>query len=450
MGPASLSEWLRYAGTVHAVGVDLGLARVTEVAERLGFRGPERRPAPRTVIVAGTNGKGSTTVAIEALLRAGGLSVGSTLSPHVHRFNERVRLDGAAADDALLVQAFEAVESARADVPLTYFEFSALVALYCFRAAAVDAAVLEVGLGGRLDAFNLVSADVAVITSIGLDHQEYLGDDLDSIGREKAGVLRPAQRAVLGEAVSESVLAQARRLGCRTSRLGRDFHVRQGSDGWAFHGAAGSFTGLPWGGLAPANCALAIEAAGHFVAQQASRVRAALAGLHLPGRFEHWRLDGDVPLVLDVAHNPAGAAFLRGLLEAGHPGRRFVAVLGMLKDKDVAGVASALAERVSQWICVPTPGARGLAAGELAGRVAAVVPAQRVAAVETVTEGLNRAAELVRGQARREGGGILAFGSFSLVEQGRDLLTAGLRGAMPSTPPAPDGCEPNRAMDLEN
>ncbi len=426
----SLNGWLRHAEGVHSVGIDLGLERMRRVAEAMGFEPPHYRCAPRSVIVAGTNGKGSTCVAVEALLRSAGLAVGTTLSPHVHRFNERVRIEGRELDDATLCGAFAAVEAARGDVPLTYFEFSALVALHCFRAAAVDVAVLEVGLGGRLDAFNLVSADVAVITSIGLDHQDWLGDDLEVIGREKAGVLRPGQRVVLGADVTESVVQRARELECRTTRLGADFSVREGRGSWGVEWTGRRLAGLPWGALAPHNCALAIEAADHLAGLPAHRVHEALGSAWLPGRMETFCLAPEERLLLlDVAHNPAGAAFLRRQLEARYPGRRFVGLLGMLADKDAAGVSAALQGLIRGWVCVPTQNPRGQTGQALAGKLTSGGGACEVAAAGDLVQGLERCLSRCRGDD-----GILAFGSFSLVEQVRNLLAAGGIEAAPVGP----------------
>jgi dihydrofolate synthase/folylpolyglutamate synthase len=339
-------------------------------------------------------------------------------------FNERVRLDGAAAADCTLCSAFSAVESARGPIPLTYFEFSALAALHCFREAAVDVAVLEVGLGGRLDAFNLVSADVSVITSIGLDHQAYLGEDLEGIGREKAGVMRPGQRVVLGADVTRSVEEAARRLGCSRTRLGADFHARQHAPTWDFVGRQRRLEGLPLGSLAAANCALAIEAAGYLAALPADRVGPALAAVSLPGRMESWPV-GAFRLLLDVAHNPSGARFLGEQLAERYPGRRFVAVLGMLEDKDCAGVAAALAGQVRAWVCVPTRGPRGQSGVALTARIAPTVDGRGACvAVIDVAQALDRALSLCE-----PGDGILAFGSFDLVEQMRDALLSGRAGA---------------------
>jgi len=447
MRPTTLDEWLAHAERQHTVGIDLGLERVTRVAEALGFAAPDHRPAPRSLIVAGTNGKGSTTAFSEALLRARGLRVGATFSPHVHRFNERVRLDGVAVDDTCLCRAFSAVEDARGAVPLTYFEFSALVALWVFRQAAVDVAVLEVGLGGRLDAFNLVGADVAVITSIGLDHEAFLGSDLEGIGREKAGVMRPGRAVVIGADVTASVHEAARRLGCPVHAMDRTFAFRAEADGWQFRGAAGTFEDLPWGSLAPYNCALAIEAVGCLEPVTDAMVREALAAAMLPGRCEPWNVAGRLVLV-DVAHNPAGADFLRRLVALRHPGRRFVAMLGMLADKDAAGVVRALEGVVHTWICVPTQGARGRSAAQLAEQVRAALAgvdasaaagAGRVRVARDVADGLALAVA-----AAQAGDGVLALGSFSLVESLRDELASGTLAARPwvDAPERPRGAGP--------
>lgn len=434
MRPATLDEWLAHAERQHTVGIDLGLERVTRVAEALGFTAPDHRPAPRSLIVAGTNGKGSTTAFSEALLRAGGLRVGATFSPHVHRFNERVRLDGVPVDDAWLCRAFNAVEDARGAVPLTYFEYSALVALWVFRQAAVDVAVLEVGLGGRLDAFNLVGADVAVITSIGLDHEAFLGSDLEGIGREKAGVMRPGRAVVIGADVTASVHEAAWRLGCTVHAMDRTFAFRAEADRWQFRGAAGAFGDLPWGSLAPYNCALAIEAVGCLEPVTEAMVREALAVASLPGRCEPWNVAGRL-LLVDVAHNPAGADFLRRLVALRYPARRFVGLLGMLADKDAVGVVRALHGVVDTWICVPTQGARGRSGAALAEQVRAALPgagfgnqadADRVRVAQDVRDGLQLAVA-----AARAGEAILALGSFSLVENLRDELAGGTLAARP-------------------
>ena len=418
----SLAEWLDWAGRQHPVGIDMGLERVSQVAERLGFEAPGRRPAPRTIIVAGTNGKGSTTIFTEALLRASGFRVGATISPHIHTFNERVRIDGQAVDDVTLATAFAAVEAARGDITLTYFEYSALVALWTFRASEVDVAVLEVGLGGRLDAMNLVSADIAIVTSIGLDHEAFLGSDLEGIGREKAGVFRPGCTAVIGSDVTRSVHAEAARLGCRIRVMGQDFAIEATPHSWTWKSADLLLDELPWGQLAPYNCALAIEAVRALAPVTETAVRGALSVATLPGRCEPWSLAG-IRVIVDVAHNPAGAVFLRDLLAHRYPTVRFVAILGMLADKDASGVPPAFAaSTVTCWIATSSRGPRGRSATDLARQL----PADNVRVADAPAEALNAALELVRSGAADA---VLGFGSFSLVEDLRNELQArgGLR-----------------------
>jgi len=414
----------------------MGLARVARVAEALGFAAPDRRPAPRTIIVAGTNGKGSTTLFAEALLLAAGLKVGTTISPHIHRFNERIRVDGQEVDDDVLCAAFAAVEAARGEITLTYFEFSALVAFSVFRSAGVDVAVLEVGLGGRLDAMNLVGADVAIITSIGLDHEAFLGSDLEGIGREKAGVMRPGRPVVVGSDVTRSVSATAEQLLCSLRIMGRDFHVLQSTDAWCWSDATQTFADLPWGDLAPYNCALAIAGVQALMPVTEAMVRRALALATLPGRLEAWHL-AKTRILVDVAHNPAGAAFLARLIETRYPGARFVVLLGMLSDKDASGVPATLGPLVRKWVCVPTRGPRGQSGAALAERLApglaeaSVAPrdgagtaasphvdwTRAVWVADTVEAGLEHA--LVEAGPND---GILAFGSFSVVEDVRNVL----------------------------
>ncbi|MDH3642586.1 MAG: bifunctional folylpolyglutamate synthase/dihydrofolate synthase [Gammaproteobacteria bacterium] len=408
----SLPDWLERIDQLHPNEIEMGLERVRRVAERLQVV----RPASSSVIVAGTNGKGSTAVFTEALLIEMGYRVGTTLSPHVEHFNERVRIDGVAMDDATLCAHFEAVEAARGDIPLTYFEFATLVALLGFRNSEVDIAVLEVGLGGRLDAFNIVDADVAVITSIGLDHESYLGSDMEQIGREKAGVLRPDQRVVLGERVTASVCDRAAMLECEVARAGVDFTIARNPSGWAFRSPQLGLEDLPPGALAAENCAMAIAAAG-FVApdrEPVSRevVLAALRRAWLPGRFETVECDGRRYL-LDVAHNVAGAGFLREQL-ARRVARPVVAVFGSLQDKDSTGVLSTLEPLLEKVLCVSVEGARGLAAEELAARVPAGL------AYETIPD---LGAALARARSLTSPGDvILACGSFAVVGRARSQL----------------------------
>lgn len=415
MHDSSLDAWLDRIDRLHPSEIDLGLERVREVAQRLDVL----RPAPVSVIVAGTNGKGSTAVFSEALLLELGYSVGTTLSPHLECFNERVRINGDACDDATLCVNFATVEAARGDVLLTYFEFAALVALVSFRNARVDVAILEVGLGGRLDAFNIVDADVAVVTSIGLDHVEYLGDNLEQIGREKAGVLRRGQAVVLGNSIPGSVCDRARELGCRVVRAGSEFAVAQTADSWSYCSAGLSLNALPHGKLAAENCGLGLSVAG-WISQHASRptalnrevVLGALARSWLPGRFEVVCRD-ERRYILDVAHNAAGAEFLRDQL-ARHMPVPLPAIIGALRDKDIAAFIAALRPVLGRVICVGVEGSRGLSADELAARLPPEMPHE---CSPDLTAALYQARSLTG-----SGDVILACGSFAIVGRTRSLL----------------------------
>ncbi len=414
MTEQTLEAWLAHAEATHPQSIDMGLERVREVARRLGVLTVHDRT---NIIVAGTNGKGSTTTACEALLLELGCSVGATLSPHVHRFNERVRVNGIEVDDATLCAGFAAVEQARGSVALTYFEFATLVALKTFADAGVEFAILEIGLGGRLDAFNIIDADLAIITSIGLDHQEYLGTDLETIGAEKAGVLRQGQTVVLG-AVTDSVRTRARALDCHALELGVDFSITQSAKRWSYerHGDRElSFRDLQSRDLAPTNFALALTAVAELREPERVEVDAALERAMLPGRFER-RGTGPRPLVLDVAHNPAAAAFLATQLATHFPGRRFVAVLGMLQGKDACGVVQQLRGHIDCWCLAPTVGPRGCTTAALDASLQASldIDTRQFASVEAALQG---ALSLCSGE-----GGILVLGSFSVVEQARDWL----------------------------
>ena len=418
----TLEDWLDYISGLHPKDMDLGLTRVATVAARLDVSSP----APCVVTVAGTNGKGSTTAVLETLLSDAGLKTGATFSPHVSRFNERIRISGRDADDAEICDAFRAIDAARGDIALTYFEYAALAALHLFRQAEVDVALLEIGLGGRLDAFNLVDADVAVVTSIGLDHQDYLGSDLEGIGREKAGIFRAGRPVVLGT-VTESVHQAAAELNCPSYRLDHEFRVERTADRWSYLSeAAGhsqpladvSLHDLPVGALAPANCALALTAARLALQQLGAhadpgRFTAGLAGICLPGRMEAHQYRG-VGVLLDVAHNPAAARFLAGELKHRWPQRRYVAIYGALADKDAPGVMAELEDLLQHRLLVPTSGWRAQSAEALSEQIGA---AQQAEICRSLTDALDRARSLTE-----PGNGILVFGSFSAVEQARELL----------------------------
>jgi dihydrofolate synthase/folylpolyglutamate synthase len=368
----TLPEWLHYQEQLHPRSIDLGLERVTQVAARLDLLPLQCR----SVIVGGTNGKGSTAAMIAALAQAHGLRVGLFTSPHLLRYQERIQVNGREIAAAELVAEFERIEAARGAESLTFFEFNTLAALLHFRAARVQLAVLEVGLGGRLDATNMVDAEVAVLCSIGFDHRDWLGDTLEAIGREKAGIFRAGQAVVLGtQDLPASVGAQLRTLNCRAVTAGIDFHCLRHSDGrWDYRDAACLLMALPAPALDGAiqyhNAASALAALRALLAPkplEAQAVAQGLRALRLPGRLQF--IAGPVEWLLDVAHNQAAAAVLAAELRARRPPGRTLAILGMLSDKDVAAVAAELDALVDQWLLCSINEPRGLEAAQLRARL---------------------------------------------------------------------------------
>lgn len=373
----TLAEALAYQQGAHGSVIDLGLERVREVAARLGLL-QKRCPA---VIVGGTNGKGSTACCLSALLSACGHRAGLFTSPHLVRYNERVQINGVPVDDATLLRAFERIEAARGSVTLTFFEYNALAALEVFRNAAVTVMVLEVGLGGRLDATNIIDAEVAVLCSVGLDHRDWLGDTLAQIGAEKAGIFRPGQAVVLGSPdMPESVWQHAAALQCRLFVAEREFNARIHGDGaeaqsWDFRSAWCNLDDLPAPALSGAiqyrNAATALAALNLLPAADACQrdaVAQALRSLRLPGRFQI--VPGEVEWILDVAHNEPAALVLAHALRARPFGGRTIAVAGVLSDKDVAAIARALDEVVDHWLLAGiSDEPRGLSAAALQARL---------------------------------------------------------------------------------
>ncbi|MBS0579677.1 MAG: bifunctional tetrahydrofolate synthase/dihydrofolate synthase [Proteobacteria bacterium] len=424
----SLAEWLALHEAVHPHSIDMGLARVGRVAGALGLS----QATHAVLTVAGTNGKGSVAAHLEALLRARGARTGLFTSPHFLRYNERIRVNGVEAADADLVGAFERIEAARADTTLTFFEYNTLAALLIFRDAGVEAAVLEVGLGGRLDATNILDAHVAVLASVGFDHREYLGNTLEQIGREKAGIFRPGRAAVLGtDEMPASVFATIAGQGARAVLAGRDFGwQRHASAAWDYEGLEHSFSQLPPSALAgeiqyrnAATAFAAVEALA-LDPQPAPPVRAllrrlspfdgrsaaqALQQVRLAGRFQI--VPGPVEWILDIAHNePAARVLARQLRERALPGAagRTYAVIGVLADKDAAAIAAALAPVIDQWIVCALPGPRGSSAAASAQRLA--VAPDRVELAASVQAGCERA----RAQAR-PGDRVVVCGSLHTV-----------------------------------
>ncbi|HET9331844.1 MAG TPA: folylpolyglutamate synthase/dihydrofolate synthase family protein, partial [Steroidobacteraceae bacterium] len=380
----TLAEWLALQESVHPKSIDLDLTRVTAVARTLGVA----EPAFAVLTVGGTNGKGSVAAHLEALFAARGVRTGLFTSPHFIRYNERIRLGGREVDDAALVAAFERIEAARAATTLTFFEYNTLAALLIFAAHPVDVAVLEVGLGGRLDATNLIDADVAVLASVGFDHRDWLGDTLEQIGTEKAGIFRAGRPAVLGTpAMPGSVFAALARLEAQAVVAERDFSWRTRGAHWDYDGLGVTLHDLPAPALAGAiqyrNAATAIAAMQSLGGGRAARgaavalarrlgpldaplVGGALAQVRLAGRFQI--VPGPVEWILDIAHNEPAAQVLAAQLAARPPpggtGARTFAVIGVLTDKDAPAIGAALAPVIDRWIVCALPGARGSSAAE--------------------------------------------------------------------------------------
>jgi dihydrofolate synthase / folylpolyglutamate synthase len=398
----TLAEWLAYIERQHPKSIALGLERVAEVWRRMqvALRCP-------VITVGGTNGKGSCCAMLEAMLRAGGYESGLYTSPHLVRYNERVRIAGAEASDASLCESFAAVDAARADLPLTYFEYGTLAALWLFARDKVEVAVLEVGLGGRLDAVNILDADCAVLTSIGIDHVDYLGADRESIGREKAGIFRARRPAVIAEPKPPRTVLEAPGVHYL---LGRDFGYTDERSQWTYWGPAGKRAGLAHpalrgamqlGNAAAAMCAL--DCLRDKLPLEMQAVRRGLAEVTLPARFQV--LAGRPQVILDVAHNPQAAQVLADNLLASGYAPQTIAVCGMLRDKDIAGVLGSLAPRVTRWHLASLSGPRAASADELAAHLQGelerfATPAQAFAAA------LKHAGENDK---------IIVFGSFLTV-----------------------------------
>ena len=409
--PLSLAGWLAHLEQLHPSSIELGLERVDRVKTALGLT-----PAFPLIVVGGTNGKGSTCAYLEAILGAAGYKTGLYTSPHLLRYNERVRIAGQEAGDAGLVAAFERIEAARGDISLTYFEFGTLGAMLQFVDAGVDVAILEVGLGGRLDAVNVFDADAAIVTSVDLDHMDYLGDTRELIGYEKAGIYRAARPAICADLnPPASLLDHARQIGADLRRIGQDFTAQRAGDHWTYRSTDTCWSDLPLPAMAGAyqirNAAGALAVLDCMQTRLPvgeAAIHAGLARAQVPGRFQ--RIARAPELILDVAHNPEAARALAATLREQPVAGRTLAVVGMLADKDAAGVFDALSGEIDGWwVCTPdSPRARDAAA--LAAELQRHVQGVPVSIEPDVKTALAAARS-----AAREGDRILAFGSFYTV-----------------------------------
>lgn len=421
----TLDGWLAHLETAHPVGIDMGLARVRRVRDALDLT----LDCP-VITVAGTNGKGSTCTLLESILLAGGYKVGCHTSPHLLTFNERARVNGESASDAALLPHFEAVERARAGlrepVSLTYFEFTLLAILRLFATSQLDVVILEVGLGGRLDATNIVDADVAVITSIDIDHTQYLGDTREAIGLEKAGIFRAGRPAIVGDPLPpESVIRYAQSLGADLWLVGKDFRyetIEGDRQQWSYLGRAANRRALAFPALRGANQLLnttaalaALEALRARLPVTAQDVRNGLATVELPGRFQV--LAGRPTTILDVAHNPHAAAVLAQNLGSMGYFPFTYAVFGAMDDKDIARIVATLKGDIDHWYVTDLPTPRAARAARLAGVVREALGAEALAAPEhSVREFASPdAAYKAALEQVTENDRIVVFGSFVTV-----------------------------------
>jgi len=428
----SLEQWLTYQTQVHPQAIDLGLERLRIVLARLHWK----QPSVPVVTVAGTNGKGSVTAYCTSILEAAGYRVGTFTSPHLRDYRERIRIHDRLVTEKELLWAFGLIEGACAaaeSISLTYFEYNALAAFLIFEAAGVDAWVLEVGMGGRLDAVNIVDASVAVVVSIGLDHQAFLGNTLAEIAREKAGIFRGGRAAVLGSRDPVPVLAEiAEAVGAPVKRLGVEFDYRRGDGGgWDFKGRRWNLPALPQPALAGntqfSNAAAALAALEEL--EPALRIPAAavvrgLAAARLVGRFQVISaVAGGPQWILDVAHNPDSARVLGENLRGSSVAGKTLAVCGILADKDAPAIAAQIRDCFDAWWLVSTDGARGSSAVELAARIDGAVQGPLYTAHDVADACAAAAAAAVDGDR------IVVFGSFHIVGPAFDWLEA--KGFLP-------------------
>jgi dihydrofolate synthase/folylpolyglutamate synthase len=412
---------LVYQAQLHPRAIDLSLERLREVLKRLDWR----QPHVPVVSVAGTNGKGSVTAYCTSILSAAGYRVGTFTSPHLRDYRERIRIHDRDVSEAELVAAFDKIEAARGEVGLTYFEFNALAAFLVFEQADLDVWVLEIGMGGRLDAVNVVDPDVAVVVSIGLDHQEHLGGTLEAIAHEKAGIFRAGRAAVIGGRAPLPVLeTEARAVGAVLKRLGIEYNYIREGEGWRYRGTRWN---LPWlpapalqGEIQFGNAAAALAALEELMPRldiPAEAVARGLSSVRLGGRFQVLVPPAGGPTwILDVAHNPDAAAVLaRNLAATAHSGRT-VAVCGILADKDVAAILEPLRGCIDAWWCASIDGSRGQSGAQLAAQVRHSVQAP-VVATDSVAAACESAAAAVK-----TGDRIVVFGSFHTVGPALDWL----------------------------
>jgi len=411
----TLPQWLKWQESLHFTEVDPGLERVGLVWQKLG--GISKLPFT-VITVAGTNGKGSSVAMLESILRAAGYRTGTYTSPHLLQYNERICMNGQACDDKTICEAFDRIDIARDDISLTYFEFATLAAADIFSRNNIDIAILEVGMGGRLDAVNLFDTDIALITPISLDHMAWLGTNREAIGFEKAGIIRQDKPVVCSENMPpQSLINHATSLQSATFCADSEFSIIINKDQWRWSNSHVELLNLPFPALKGAyqfqNAAAVLQVISLLNQQDfdisEDAIRCGLASVKLSGRFQ--QIHGDITTILDVTHNQQGAENLAKLLvEIPCPGQTF-AVLSMLKDKDVSTVASILKPVIDIWYVAGLEGSRGMTSDTLAERLSDIIDQNRIRPFTTVIEAYEQAVI-----AAKKGDRVLVFGSFHTVE----------------------------------
>ena len=424
----TLDQWLSYLEQLHPQSIAMGLDRVLHVKHVLALD-----PGYPIITVGGTNGKGSCCAMLEAILKFAGYRVGCYTSPHLLRYNERVRIDGMEVADDVLCRAFRRIEEARGDTSLTYFEFGTLAAILAFADANIDVAILEVGLGGRLDAVNAFDADCSLVASVDLDHMDYLGANRETIGFEKAGIFRMGRPAICADADPPArLLAHAREIDAGLMLIDRDFGWVATSNQWQYWGPGGKRHGLPYPGLRgghqlsnAAACITALDCLRQRLPVTAQDVRSGLLQADIPGRFQV--LPGRPQVILDVAHNPHAARALAMNLVSMPKSANVIAVFSMLKDKDIAGVVDAVKNNVTRWHVAGTEGPRAASAEQLANVLAAAGAAAVTTRFENIANAWHAACKIAT-----ENDKIVVFGSFltvAAVMRERQSASAGATSA---------------------
>lgn len=413
----SLKDWLSWQEGFHPRSIDLGLERATSVFKVLNPKGIK----PPTIVVAGTNGKGSCVAYLEAIYRAQGYRVGAYTSPHILKYNERIRIDGESVSDELICQAFERIDAARDDISLSYFEFGTLAALDIFWQADLDIQLLEVGLGGRLDAVNIVDSDVSIITSISVDHIDWLGATREAIGFEKAGVFRKYKPAIIGDMEPpDSIIQQANKVQASLLKIGHEFDFQQLSNSWDWNSYGDkqlSYKQLPKPALKgehqyrnAAAVIMAITEMNAILPVTESSIHFGLQHIQLKGRFQI--IEGEVPVLLDVAHNPQAVTELFNYLQSDFSGKKIHAVFAMMKDKDIAAVIDIIKPVITDWFFAPLENPRAASESQMQTHF-------KVCDLTDVNMGFENfsAAFLAASNKAKQGDLILVFGSFFLVSE---------------------------------